>query len=81
MQLDTAGGIEQLHTAIQDLMDLGAVFISVTSAKQGTDMSSILQRLRPLIERMSECGDGVQQTDAGPGYFCTATSISFWSEK
>ena len=62
-------------------MDRGAVFISVTSAKPGTDMSSIFPRLQPLINRMIERGVSIEQPNAGPGYFCTAASISFWSEK
>ena len=80
MQLDRAKDFKKLHEAIQELMDGGAVFISVTSAKRGTDMSNLLLRLRPLIDwDTSECG--VANTASGPGYFCTDTSISFWSEK
>ena len=81
MRLGTAGGCKQLHEAIQDLMDLGAVFISVTCGKQRKITSSILQGVLPLIDRMIECGGGVEQPDAGPGYVCTDTSISFWSGK
>ena len=82
MQLDTASDLSKLYEAIQYLIDLGAAFISVTSAKPGTDMSMLLQRLRPLIERLSEGGASLHQTCAGPdNYFCTATSISFWSVK
>ena len=80
MRLDTAEGVGKLHSAIQDLMDFGAVFISATCAKQGINMSNILQGLLPLINEMTECGVSVEQPDAGPVYFSTDTSISFWSE-
>ena len=81
LRLDTVGGLEKARKAIQELMDLGAVFISVTCATQGINMSNILQGLLPLINEMTECGVSVEQPDAGPGYFSTDTSISFWSEQ
>ena len=65
MQLDTASDLSKLYEAIQDLIDLGAAFISVTSAKPGTDMSMLLQCLRLLIERLSEGGASLHQTCAG----------------
>ena len=81
LRLDAVEGLEKIRRAIQDLMDLGAVFISVTCGKPGINMSNILQGVLPLADEMIENGVSVEQPDARPGYFCTDTSISFWSEK
>ena len=57
-------------------MDLGAVFISMTCAKQGINMSNILQGLLPLIDKMIERGVSVEQADVwklfsdGQGVWC-----------
>ena len=81
MRLDTDTGITKLHNAIQDLIDYGAVFISVTCEQRGMRMCNILQGLWPYIRQMIRCGVRGDQPDEERGYLCTDTSISFWSEK
>ena len=86
MRLDTDEGLQKVKDAVVDLIDLGSEFISVTCAKKGINMSRILHDLKPLIDNMlirvaqpEGRPDSVAQAEGRPGYSCTETSISFWS--
>ena len=76
MRLDTKEDLNKLEDAVQNLIDLGSDFISVTCAKKGVDMSKILQDLKPLIEKTHMRG---AQRGEGHTTLCTDTSVSFWS--
>ena len=86
MRLDTDEGLRKFKKTVQDLFQLGSEFISVTCAKKGIDMCRILNDLKPLIHKMltsvaqpERRPGSVAQPAGGPGYSCTETSISFWS--
>ena len=76
MRLDTKEDLKKLEDAVQNLIDLGSEFISVTCAKKGVDMSKILQDLKPLIDKTHMRGARRAQ---GHTTLCTDTSVSFWS--
>ena len=77
MRLDTLEGLRKLQEAVVHLIDLGSDLISVTCARKSINMSRILHDLKPLIDNMLI---SVAQPEGRPGYSCTETSISFWSD-
>ena len=77
MRLDTLEGLRKLQEAVVHLIDLGSDLISVTCARKSMNMSRILHDLKPLIDNMLI---SVAQPEGPPGFSCTETSISFWSD-
>ena len=76
MRLDTEQGLRKLKDTVKEMFEVGAEFISATSARMGVNMFNIMHDLKPFIDSLLI---SVAQPGGDPGYSCTKNSISFWS--
>jgi hypothetical protein len=73
MRVDSKEGLQKLEAAVKHLLDLGAIFISVTCEQTNMNMAPILNQLQPLLN------EKMRFNDTQPEVFLTASVLSFWA--
>jgi hypothetical protein len=73
MRVDSKEGLHKLEAAVKHLLDLGAIFISVTCEQTNMNMAPILNQLQPLLN------EKMRFNDSQPEVFLTASVLSFWA--
>ena len=73
MRVDSKEGLQKLEEAVAHVLELGAIFISVTCEQTNMNMARILNELMPLVS------EKMNFNDTQPEVLLTASVLSIWA--